>query len=81
MYVSPWALAMVYVGLGERDHALELLAQSISERSPQPALFLSGEPRLDALRSEPRFRAMEQDLFGPAAIPAALPATPPETLR
>jgi tetratricopeptide (TPR) repeat protein len=81
VYVSPWALALVYVGLGKRDHALELLARSISERSPQPALFLSGEPRLDSLRSEPRFREMEQDLFGPAAIAAALPATPPETLR
>jgi len=48
VYVSPWALALGYVGLGERDHALELLAQSIGQRSPQPALFLSSEPRLDS---------------------------------
>jgi tetratricopeptide (TPR) repeat protein len=81
VYVSPWALALVYAGLGEKGQALELLAQSIAERSPQPALFLSGEPRLDFLRSEPRFREMERDLYSLAPIPAALPATPPETLR
>jgi tetratricopeptide (TPR) repeat protein len=81
VYVSPWALALVYAGLGEREQALELLAQSITGRSPQPALFLSSEPRLDSLRSEPRFREMERDLYRPAAIPAAIPATPPETLR
>jgi tetratricopeptide (TPR) repeat protein len=76
-YVSPWALALIYAGLGESEHALELLAQSITGRSPQPALFLSNEPRLDSLRSEPRFREMEQDLYGVAAIAA----TPPETPR
>jgi tetratricopeptide (TPR) repeat protein len=77
VYVSAWALALVYAGLGEREQAVDLLAHSIAARSPQTALFLSTEPRLDSLRSEPRFREMERDLYGPTAIPA----TPRETPR
>src|ERR1035438_5920598 len=44
-YVSDWALALSYAGLGESEQALVLLAQSITDRSPQLALFLSHEPR------------------------------------
>jgi len=76
-YVSSWALALIYAGLGESEQALVLLGQSITDRSPQLALFLSHEPRLDSLRSEPRFREMEQDLYRLAANPAS----PPGTLR
>jgi tetratricopeptide (TPR) repeat protein len=76
-YVSDWALALSYAGLGESEQALVLLAQSITDRSPQLALFLSHEPRLDSLRSEPRFREMEQNLYRPVANPAS----PPETLQ
>jgi tetratricopeptide (TPR) repeat protein len=64
-YVSPWALALIHAGLGEDDQTLKLLAQGITDRSAQAALFLSNEPRLDSLRSEPRFREMEQDLYRP----------------
>lgn len=70
-YVSPWALALVYAGLDERDHALEMLRQSIAARSLQTALFLSSEPRLDCLRSEPRFREMENGVYR-----SAIQATP-----
>lgn len=63
---SLWALALVYLGLGEQTRALELLSASIAERSPQTALFLSGEPRLDSLRAEPAFREMEKRLYGSA---------------
>jgi tetratricopeptide (TPR) repeat protein len=76
-YVSPWVLALGYAGLGDTQRALELLGDSIAARSPQPALFMSSEPRLDSLRSEPRFRELEHELYGSAAIPVA----PPETLR
>jgi tetratricopeptide (TPR) repeat protein len=72
---SLWALALVYLALGERTRALELLSASIAERSPQTALFLSGEPRLDSLRAEPAFREMEKRLYGSAirVMPSEMP--------
>jgi serine/threonine-protein kinase len=53
-YVSPLWLVWLYIGLGEKDHALDALAEAIAERSAylwiirQSAFF-------DPLRSEPRF--------------------------
>jgi tetratricopeptide (TPR) repeat protein len=67
-YVSEWALALVYAGLGEREPALSALAQSIAAHSPQSAMFMSGEPRLDGLRSDPRFRQMQSVLYGQASL-------------
>jgi hypothetical protein len=62
-YVSQWVLALAYTGLRETELALRALAQSIAAHSPQPAMFMSSEPRLDCLRSERRFRRMESDLY------------------
>ena len=69
IYVSEWALALVHAGLGETAIALELLARSIVNRSPQTVMFLSSDPRLDCLRSEPPFRELESALYGPALLP------------
>jgi hypothetical protein len=66
VYVSEWALALVHAGLGETGPALELLRRSIVKRSPQTAMFLSSDPRLDCLRCEPPFREMENALYAPA---------------
>jgi tetratricopeptide (TPR) repeat protein len=66
IYVSDWALALVHAGLGETALALELLRRSILNRSPQSAMFLSSDPRLDCLRSEPPFRELENALYGTA---------------
>lgn len=46
--------ATVHLGLGEKNRALEWLAEAIEERDPRIRL-LHGEPIFDALRSEPRF--------------------------
>ena len=67
-YVSEWAVALVYAGLGESERALSALAQSIAAHSPQSAMFMSGEPRLDGLRSDPRFRQMQSVLYGQASL-------------
>ncbi len=53
-YVSPFAIALVYTGLGEKDQAFAWLRKSAEERSG--LLFLSAVlPELDSLRSDPRF--------------------------
>jgi tetratricopeptide (TPR) repeat protein len=63
-YVSPWALALAYAGLGDAKTTLKLLDRAVAGRSPQTAIFLSTEPRLDSLRSDQRFRQLEANLYG-----------------
>jgi len=52
--VSPYDLAVVYAGLGEKDQALEWLQKAIEERSGG-LLVLKVEPVFDSLHSDPRF--------------------------
>jgi len=54
-YVSSYDLALVYVGLGEKHRALELLEGAFQERSSW-MVHLNVDPRLDSLRDEPRFK-------------------------
>jgi TolB-like protein/DNA-binding winged helix-turn-helix (wHTH) protein len=56
-YVSPYSVALVHVGLGDRDQALAWLEKAYVERSDYMA-YLSREPMLDGLRSDPRFAAL-----------------------
>jgi tetratricopeptide (TPR) repeat protein len=57
-YVSPYMIATIYAGLGEKDRALELLEQAYQERSLDLASHLKADLRFDNLRSEPRFQAL-----------------------
>jgi hypothetical protein len=56
-YVSPYSVALVYAGLGDRDQALAWLDRAYDERSDY-MVYLSLEPMLDSLRSDPRFDAL-----------------------
>jgi Tfp pilus assembly protein PilF len=64
-YVSPYYLAVVYVGLGKQGEALDCLEKAFTDRS-NGLVFLKVEPELDDLRSNPRFVALEQKLKFPA---------------
>lgn len=61
-YVSPYDLALVYAGLGDKDQALDWLQRAYQERSSL-LVFALREPRLVSLRSEPRFAALMRE-FG-----------------
>jgi len=67
-YVSPWALALVYAGLGDADRALGLLEDAVGLRSLQAGLFLKTDPRLEPLRSVPRFTALEDTLYASPGV-------------
>lgn len=54
--VTPFGMAIVYLGLGNRDAVFPLLQKGIDERSY--ALRLKVEPMLDPIRSDPRFAAL-----------------------
>jgi len=53
-YVSSYAIATVYAGLGDRDKAFEWLEKAYDERSPG-LTWLKAEPMLDSIRSDPRY--------------------------
>ncbi|MCH8246668.1 MAG: protein kinase [Bacteroidetes bacterium] len=56
-YISSFDLALIYIGLEESDRALELLHRAYEERNGWMC-FLNIEPRLDPLRSDPRFTTL-----------------------
>jgi len=60
-YVSPYQVAMIYAGLGDKDQALTWLERAYQQRVHN-MVFLKVEPELDGLRSDPRFASLVQQL-------------------
>jgi hypothetical protein len=58
-YVSPFNIAMIYHGLGERDETLAWLERGYRQREPR-MVFLKVEPKWATLRGEPQFQALLQ---------------------
>jgi hypothetical protein len=54
-YVSPIDFAIVHVGLGETDAALDELERAFEEKDAA-LVYLGTQPGLAPLRSEPRFQ-------------------------
>ena len=54
-YFPPYGFALIHVGLGENDEALEWLERAFQDRNSWMP-YLQVEPRLDPLRSDPRFQ-------------------------
>jgi TolB-like protein/DNA-binding winged helix-turn-helix (wHTH) protein len=59
-YVSPYLIATIYAGLGDKDRAFEFLEKAYQERSWDIAWFLKADLRIDNLRADPRFKALWQ---------------------
>jgi TolB-like protein/DNA-binding winged helix-turn-helix (wHTH) protein/Tfp pilus assembly protein PilF len=55
-YVPPEFIAVVYEGLGERDLALQWFEKAFAQRSMHA--WILPDPRLDQIRTEPRFNAL-----------------------
>jgi len=55
--VSPFDIAWVYLGLGEKDAALTWMEKALAERC-NPLVYQRIEPALDPLRTNPRFQAL-----------------------
>ena len=53
-YISPFDIAIVYAGLDDHDQAFAWLDKAYDDRT-RPMLGLRINPRLDPLRSDPRF--------------------------
>lgn len=64
-YVSPYMIATIYAGLGNKDKAFEFLTKAYDERSADLSYFLKADLRMDTLRPDPRF----QDLVNRMGFP------------
>jgi TolB-like protein/Tfp pilus assembly protein PilF len=53
VYASPLGTALIYVGLGEKENALESLRKAVDEREVNPEIVVP--PIRDSLGSDPRF--------------------------
>ena len=62
-YVHPSHLALIYIGLGDKDSAFTWLEKAYAEHSF--LYFLKSDPNFDPLRSDPRF----QDLLRRMNLP------------
>jgi len=54
-YVMPYAIALIYTGLGQAEQALEWLETAFEERG-NLLCYLSVDPAFDGLRTVPRFK-------------------------
>ncbi len=64
-YVSPYVLATIYAGLGEKDKAFQFLENACDEKSLDISWNLKADMRIDSLRPDPRF----QDLVRRVGLP------------
>jgi tetratricopeptide (TPR) repeat protein len=53
-YVSPYSIALIYIGLDDKDRAFSWLERAYNERD-EAFIHLKVDPRLDPLRSDLRF--------------------------
>jgi len=60
-YVSPFDIALIYTSLGEKDSAFAWLDKAANERSTF-LIYSKWEPRLDPLRSDPRFGKLLREI-------------------
>lgn len=54
-WVAPYNIAVIYVGLGEKEQAFALLERAYQQRSYYMPTFLTTDARLDGLHSDARF--------------------------
>jgi len=56
-YISPYDLAIIHLGLEDKESALEQLEKAYDDRAGW-MIYLNVEPVFDPIRSEPRFIAL-----------------------
>ncbi|MGB7923981.1 MAG: protein kinase, partial [Pyrinomonadaceae bacterium] len=67
-YVKPYFMAMAHAALDERDAAFELFERACAERDHW-LIWFGTEPKLDPLRSDPRFIKLFRQMNNPLALP------------
>src|SRR3982074_3058179 len=64
-YVSPYIFAMIHLGLGEKNQAIDFLEKTYQDRDGYNIAYIKVDPFFDPLRGDPRFEAFVQKIFAP----------------
>jgi TolB-like protein/Tfp pilus assembly protein PilF len=64
-YVAPYAIAVVHLGLGEKERALDELERAFQSGDTNYLFVVKVDPMLDDLRGNPRFEALVQKVVAP----------------
>jgi len=62
-YVASYIYALVYIGLGENDKAIDFLERAYRDRVGPDIALIKVDPMLDPLRGNPRFEALVQKVL------------------
>jgi TolB-like protein/Flp pilus assembly protein TadD len=73
-YVSGYSVALIYLGLGDKDHAMDWLEKSVSEQQPDLGT-IRFDPLLKPLHGNPRFEALAERI-APIRVISSLVAHP-----
>ena len=65
-YASAFGIAIIHLGMGEKDQAFEWLEKAYQERS-EGLSWLAVEPRFDSVRADPRMA----DLIKRVGLPSS----------
>jgi hypothetical protein len=68
-YVSAFSFCLVYLGLGDKEKALDSLEQSFRDRAGSDISRIRVDPFFAPLRGEPRFEALVEKVFAKAPRP------------
>ena len=63
-HISSYDIAVIHIGLGRKDQALEALENAYQERS-EWLRYVKVDPRLDPLRGDPRFEKLANQIVPP----------------
>jgi adenylate cyclase len=64
-YVTPYIFAMIRLGLGEKDQAIDFLEKTYEDRDEYNLAFIKVDPFFDPLRGDPRFETFIARIFAP----------------
>ncbi len=60
--VAPYAMALVYLGFGDKEHAIDELDRGYRDGETNYLFVIKVDPLLDELRGDPRFEALVQKI-------------------
>ena len=64
-YAAPYAMALINLGLGKKDRAIDELERAYREGETNYLFVIKVDPLLDDLRGDPRFEALVQKVIAP----------------
>src|SRR5438477_6026234 len=64
-YAAPYAMALINLGLGEKERAIDELERAYAEGETNYLFVIKVDPLLDELRGRPRFEALVQKVLAP----------------